>query len=132
MFVCGKKSMLLLTWTMKYKVITSRLDKAPKEITDSTATDAKASQASEDLASEGRQRRLQQITTAQIRAHERDTVQRLINIATYVLVYSEIKACRYLLLNLLSICVVCCVCVASESVLYYCGLYLRQMVSFQM
>ena len=50
-FVCGKKSMLLLTWTMKYKVITSRLDKAPKEIADSTATGAKASQASEDLAS---------------------------------------------------------------------------------
>jgi len=58
----------------------------------------------------------------------RDAVQRLINIATYVLVYSEIEACRYLLLNLLSTCVVCCICVASESVLYYFGLYLRLMV----
>ena len=76
MFVCGKKSMLLLTWTMKYKVITSRLDKAPKEIADSTATGAKASQASEDLASKERQRRLEQITTVQMRTCKREMLFR--------------------------------------------------------
>ena len=58
MFVCGKKNMLLLTWTVNYKVIASRLDTALKEIADITATGAKAAQASEDLASKDRQRRL--------------------------------------------------------------------------
>ena len=54
MFVCGKKNMLLLTWTVNYKVIASILDTALKEIADSTATGAKAAQASEDLASKSR------------------------------------------------------------------------------
>jgi len=40
------------------KVIASRLDTALKEIADSTATGAKAAQASEDLESKDRQRRL--------------------------------------------------------------------------
>jgi len=64
-FVCGKKNMLLLTWTVNYKVIASRLDTALKEIADSAATGA--AQASDDLASKDRQRRLEQITTAQMR-----------------------------------------------------------------
>ena len=71
MFVCGKKNMLLLTWTVNYKVITSRLDTALKEIADSAATGAKAAQASEDLASKDRQILLQ-IATAQTRTCERE------------------------------------------------------------
>jgi len=62
-FVHGKKNMLLLTWTMNYKLTTGRLDAELKEIADSTATGAEAAQACEDLASKDRRRdysRLQQ------------------------------------------------------------------------
>ena len=68
MFVCGKKNTLLLTWTvMNYKLTTARLDMALKEITYRAAKGAEAAQASEDLASKDGQRRLEQITTVQMR-----------------------------------------------------------------
>ena len=67
MFVCGKKNTLLLTWTVNYKLTTARLDMALKEIAYRAATGAEAAQASEDLASKDGQRRLEQITTVQMR-----------------------------------------------------------------
>ena len=74
--------MLLLTWTINYKLTTARLDTELKEIADSTATGAEAAQACEDLARKDRRRGLQQITTAQMRIRER--------------CYSEAHHCSYL------------------------------------
>ena len=76
MFVCGKKNTLLLTWTVNYKLTTARLDTALKEVADSAATGAEAAQASEDLASKERQRRLEQITTSQMKMREREMLFR--------------------------------------------------------
>ena len=76
MFVCGKKNMLLLTWTVNYKLTTARLDMALKEIAYRAATSAEAAQASEDLASKDGQRRLEQITTAQMRTCVREMLFR--------------------------------------------------------
>jgi len=52
---------------MNYKLTTARLDMALKEITYRAAKGAEAAQASEDLASKDGQRRLEQITTVQMR-----------------------------------------------------------------
>ena len=68
--------MLLLTWTVNYKLTTARLDTALKEITYRAAKGAEAAQASEDLASKERQRRLEQITTSQMKMHEREMLFR--------------------------------------------------------
>ena len=76
MFVCGKKNTLLLTWTVNYKLTTARLDMALKEITYRAAKGAEAAQASEDLASKDGQRRLEQITTAQMRTCVREMLFR--------------------------------------------------------
>ena len=68
--------MLLLTWTVNYKLTTARLDTALKEIAYRAAKGAEAAQASEDLASKERQRRLEQITTSQMKMHEREMLFR--------------------------------------------------------